>query len=196
MALRKLLFDAHPQQYALEHYAGLRPPEEWAASNLASVGSNLAAGKVLGSGGGKAERAEGMLRHAAEPIHRSLLRHDSPGLAKEATRQFKNLLAFCGERKAAQPESSAAEWLRAGVEEPSLRGEMYVQLLKQLSVPLAAGGRATQRCWHLLAASLAHFPPPQPLENVVGCFIHTQAAPGERGTYEALAPRASRSSTA
>ena len=48
----------------------------------------------------------------------------------------------------------------------------------------------------LLAASLAHFPPPKPLENVVGCFIHTQAAPGERGTYEALAPRASRSSTA
>ena len=61
--------------------------------------------------------------------------------SKEALRQFKNILGWCGDKRVQYPETSAEEWLKAGVEWPDLRPELYLQLLKQLT--RTDGGRGT-----------------------------------------------------
>ena len=94
--------------------------------------------------------------------------------AKEALRQFKNILGWCGDKRVQYPETSAEEWLRAGVEWPDLRPELYLQLLKQLT--RTDGGRGTMggvldRGWQLLVAAFSHWPPPKVIENYVAYFV-------------------------
>ena len=74
----------------------------------------------------------------------------------------------------ASAETSAEEWLRAGVEWPDLRPELYLQLLKQLT--RTDGGRGTMggvldRGWQLLVAAFSHWPPPKVIENYVAYFV-------------------------
>ena len=85
--------------FELSKYGNLHVPEEWAA------------GKSWF--GKKEEIARTYLLHTSEPIHKSITKFEpEPGqkgsrhkeLAKDACRQFKNLLGVCGERKIGSAE--------------------------------------------------------------------------------------------
>ena len=119
IALKNIYLDQHGALLELGNCGQLWASDEWAA------------GKFFGN---KAKLAEGMLSHTKEPTHRSLVNFsklegkEGKEVAKEALRQFKNLLGICGERKMGAAEALAQEWLKAGVEHAGLRAEMFCQV--------------------------------------------------------------------
>jgi Rho GTPase-activating protein 39 len=64
----------------------------------------------------------------------------------------------------------AVEYINAGLQgNESLRTEMYVQVMKQLSSnPTSA---STDKGWEMMVLLLSSFPPPPPIENHVLTFI-------------------------
>ena len=114
-----------------------------------------------------------MLKYSDKEIHRPLVRleelaphaldkkgqvekKEAQRLTKELGAQFKNLLGWMGVKKATYPEALAEEWLRYGAANPLMRGELYAQLMKQLSD--APGGQETQQA--CLGLGLAQLPLP------------------------------------
>ena len=62
------------------------------------------------------------------PIPMSLTELE-PVLNKEATQLFKCLLMYSGERPNSYPPAMALQVLQAGVAQPDLRAEIYMQLI-------------------------------------------------------------------
>ncbi|KAL1507307.1 hypothetical protein AB1Y20_008153 [Prymnesium parvum] len=162
IALKKIFLEQHGASFVLSKCPALHPPAEWAAGSWF---------------GNKRDLAEGMLTFTATPIHKSLTNFDKLALeprqqkehAKEAVSQFKNLLAFIGERKVSHPEDAASDWLRCGAEMPDLRLELFMQLMKQINGNPDDG--SVKRVFVLLFASLMHFAPPNTIENFLAAFL-------------------------
>ena len=86
-----------------------------------------------------------LMPHDAPHLHHSLhqtslqvsaMCHATPQalLSKEALGQFRNLLGWLGLKKATYADALAEEFLRYGGANPHMRGELYVMIMKQLTV--------------------------------------------------------------
>ncbi len=115
-----------------------------------------------------------MLVHSKDPIHAPLTKlQDKTGKLQEmAERCFKNLLAFMGDRKYAQPELLGQDILKCAVENKELRDEIYAQVMKQLSSNPTES--STSRGWEFMLLCLDSFPPVA-IENYVENFIRKSA---------------------
>lgn len=116
-----------------------------------------------------------MLQWSNEPIHTSLTRLDGggvdPAAKKHATRIFKNILGYMGDRQYSYPILLAQEVTRCGLECPSVRDEIYCQLVKQLIDN--PGKSSVSRGWNLMALCLSTFPPSDEFENFLELFLRT-----------------------
>merc|ERR1711871_1333572 len=110
-----------------------------------------------------------MLRWTNEPIHTSLTRLESPSLRKLATRIFKNILGYMGDRQYSYPILLAQEVTRCGLENHGIRDEIYCQIVKQLiDNPQRS---SVSRGWNLMALCLQTFPPSDQFENYLELFL-------------------------
>ncbi|CAN0085945.1 unnamed protein product, partial [Discosporangium mesarthrocarpum] len=121
-----------------------------------------------------------MLRWTSEPIHKSLT--ERSGLKGEAVKQFKNLLGYCGDRKYQYPDALLREIVAKGIEMEPLQGELYVQVMKQLTENPKESSR--QRCWEVVTMLLTCFPPPKEMENYVHFFVRSNAPEDTREKFK------------
>ena len=119
--LKEIYLEAHASQFTLERYRKLRDPYDFAAS------------KYFGLAWGKDELAAGMLRFSNKPIHTSLHGSLPKETGRHATRVFKSIMGYMGDRTYPYPNTQAAEVLTKGLMYPDLRSEIFVQLIKQLT---------------------------------------------------------------
>ncbi len=162
--LKEMFLDANEGLFTLPQQPGLHTPEDW--SSLKPL-RTFAFGKRS-----REELAATFLVHNIEPIHKSLM--DIHGLKGVAVKQFKNILGYCGDRKYQYPDTLLREIAVAGIEGGNdLRGEIYVQLLKQLTKNPST--ESIQRCWEAFKLLLYCFPPPESVENTVHCFVRANA---------------------
>ncbi len=105
---------------------------------------------------------------------------------KESIRLFKAILFFCGDKKAPYPDTAITEIVQTGLESESLRGEVYAQLMKQLSEnPNAASSGL--RLWTLMAICLQFFPAGETLDYYIHCFVRAHAPARLRDALVAVA---------
>ena len=114
-----------------------------------------------------------MMEHSSKPIHLSLTDIESPSLAKDAVGLFKSILAWAGERSDPHPTSQGRAVLAAVHAHAPLRGEVYVQILKQLTA--TPRPEPAHRYWELLALCLLTAPPGAGAEDFVHAFILQRA---------------------
>jgi hypothetical protein len=161
--LKEMFLDANASAYPLDSLPLLRDAHEWAALKPLKT---FKFGKKS-----KDELAATFLMYTTDPIHKSLL--DMSGLKGEAVRQFKNLLGYCGDRKYQYPDALLREIVSSGILHEELRGELYVQVMKQLNNN--PNPESCQRCWEVFKLLLQCFPPPKDAQNHVHAFVRANA---------------------
>ena len=93
----------------------------------------------------------------------------------EAIKQFKQIQGYMGDRKGQYVDTYAQDMLEKGLHEPELRGELYCQLMKQLTRNDTP--ESQEQGWALMTLMLSCFPPPTTLENFLAVFLKHTAAP-------------------
>lgn len=164
--LKEFYLGMHGGIMSWQQFPQLRQPAEFAAAKFLPIG--------------RADVAAGMLRHTKSLLPTSLTRlgdckkqDGTPVQAKEmvkhATRSFKALLCWMGDRKSSHPKELVVEILTKGVDYPTLRSEIFLQIMKQLT------NNPTQssivRGWNLLVLCLKTFKPLPSFENYLHVFI-------------------------
>ena len=153
LRIKELFFKEHGSQFDLSQFYRLKPRALF-AKRYGVTDNNL---------------RKNMLHWTEQPIHTSLLRLESPEIKRLATRYFKNILGYMGDRQYSYPVILAHELITAGIENVELRDELYCQMMKQLSKnPNDASKR---RGWNLMALALSSFPPSDELENFLELFL-------------------------
>lgn len=90
-------------------------------------------------------------------------------MVKHATRSFKALLCWMGDRKSSHPNELVVEILSKGLEYPTLRSEIFLQIMKQISNNKSQS--SISRGWNLLVLCLKTFKPLPSFENYLHVFI-------------------------
>jgi hypothetical protein len=85
------------------------------------------------------------------PLPLSSLHH------REALIAFKSLLGYCGDKAVTFPASQALDFLKIGINTPSLRNELYMQAIKQTISNPSNYGQC--RAFHILCLCCDTFPP-------------------------------------
>jgi len=166
--LKELYLDAYGAMFTLDKFALLRDADEWASMKLFGFAFN------------KDQIAAGFLYHTSSPIHASLTQLEGP-VAKEATKQFRNIMGYMGDRKYQYPDTLAQEVIACGLETVELRAELYVQVMKQLiDNPSYA---SESKGWELMSLFLSTFPPPSSIENVLAMFIREHCDDEKKEKY-------------
>lgn len=160
--IKDVFFAQFEHMFVWNKYMKFRSREEYASAKLI---------------GGKAELKSGMLLWSKKPIPTSLLVLD-PHLVKPATRLFKNILGYMGDKQYSYPETLAADLVENAKLSKELHDEVYVQILKQLtSNPFKEG---VQKGWALLAHCLKHLAPSDDFANYLEIFLRKNAPPTVR----------------
>ena len=156
IALKDLVFKRSGHLFTLDSYGRWRDADEWAAEKVLSLS--------------KADVKDGMRRWSREVIHASLTRL-SKEQQKPAIKAFKRILAYCGERSGEQggQYEQVRELLDIGLRETALRDEIYLQLIKQLT--LNPHSDSEKAAWRLMYACLETFPPNAEMENILELWL-------------------------
>lgn len=128
---------------------------------------------------GKDKIKEGMLKWQKKPISNSLTLMEDKNLLKEATRIFKNILGWSGDKQLQFPAVLAKEVIEKCIQFEALRDELYAQLIKQLTAN--NNPESVKKYWELMYLCLQHFTPTPLLENYVEAWIRTQ---GDKYYYQ------------
>lgn len=142
---------------------GLKSPSQWVASKWT----------------GKAELKATFYRHSRSCIHESMTELKSDKLNKKALECFRSILTVMGDRIASNPMFEAKELLLKAYKYPSLKEEILLQLMKQLSNN--PDPTSISKGWRLLALCLRTFRPGR-LEDILFVFIKANC-----GNSDALA---------
>jgi hypothetical protein len=133
--------------------------------------AEFASGKVFG----KDKVMEGLLSHSNTPIHAALTRDLDRKAEEQASKLFRNVMGWMGDRHYSYPITLLQELCTKAVNVPALRDELFAQVIKQLTHNPSAD--STKRGWQLLLVLLMLVPPSPKFENYVGTWllIHGQS---------------------
>lgn len=84
----------------------------------------------------------------------------------------KSLLGYMGDKSMAFPATLAQDILQKGLEQPQLRDEIYLQIMKQLSSNPTADSIA--KGWQVMCMCVSTFPPSMEFELYLLNFMHEQ----------------------
>ncbi|CAF3677552.1 unnamed protein product [Rotaria socialis] len=132
---------------------------------------------------GKRLTQDDLLSWSKEPITKPLLRTMDKVLKKEAPEIFKLIQTYMGDKKSKQIASlnTCLELTTKGWSLPTIRDELYLQLIKQTSYNINA--ESLQRGWELMAVCLSFFPPSSKFQSLLEKYISLQTN-GESDTPE------------
>lgn len=121
---------------------------------------------------GSTERQKSFLVWTKVPIHKPITKINDKKLVEEAQETFKNILCYMGDKEHSSPTSCAQALVYSGLHNESLRDEIYVQLMKQLTENknLISWGKG----WNLMIYCLKAFSPIV-TQNYLDYFIRTKA---------------------
>ena len=168
--MKDIYFQRHGyQDFALGNFPGLKTPLQFAKRDMFRDRNEAAHKTWDDSRANLDSRRKGMLCFQADPIHTSLthLPHSVPKTA--AIHAFDVFSRFVSETPPANIEKELAHVLRNGVQQPALRDEMYVQIIKQCTRNPST--TSTIRCWNVMDMLLSCFPPTEDFENFLESFI-------------------------
>jgi hypothetical protein len=123
---------------------------------------------------GKRLTQDDLLSWSKEPITKPLLRTMDKVLKKEAPEIFKLIQTYMGDKKSKQIASlnTCLELTTKGWSLPTIRDELYLQLIKQTSYNINA--ESLQRGWELMAVCLSFFPPSSKFQCLLEKYISLQ----------------------
>ncbi|CAF3338920.1 unnamed protein product [Rotaria sp. Silwood1] len=126
---------------------------------------------------------DNLLSWTKESLKKPLLRTLDKILRKEAPNIFKLIQIYMGDRKSKQTASlnTCLELTTKGWSLPSIRDELYLQLIKQTSYNYNA--ESLQRGWELIAICLSFFPPSSKFQIILEHYISIQTT-GNTDTFE------------
>jgi hypothetical protein len=157
--LKELFFQKQGQMFLFDKYNKLYSRETW--SNLKFF--NFHADQL----------AMSMLKHTTNSIHAPLSQLSEKPVTKAATKMFRNIQGYMGDRKLQFPEVLCCDLLRACLEMRELRDEVYCQIIKQLNDNPSP--QSVTKGWNLMLICLHTFPPNGPFENFLEMYIRSNA---------------------
>lgn len=133
--------------------------------------AEFASGKVFG----KDKVMDGLLTWTSSPIHAALTRDLDKKSEEQATKLFRNVMGWMGDRHYAYPATLLFEILTKVVVVAPLRDEIFAQVIKQLTQNPSAD--SMKRGWQLLMVLLMTVPPSPKFENYIGTWLlhHAQS---------------------
>lgn len=132
---------------------------------------------------GRDKIGETMLVHVTAPIHTCLCRDVPASEVKNAKLMFKNMLMFMGDKRySGDVDALASELVTIAMNssDDSLRSEVYVQLMKQLTKN--PNPESNRKGWRLMGLLLKYIMPSETLEDYLICFLMQRKS---AGTYQA-----------
>ena len=136
--LKEIFLTRFGHMFSFKQCSILRDPEEWASLKFLSLD--------------RAGLISSFLCHTTAPIHSSLMELPKQ-YVKDATKAFKCILGYMGDRRVPYPEQVAQELLDIAINSgEGLRDEIYAQLVKQLTDNPSSA--SISRGWDLMIVSL------------------------------------------
>lgn len=160
IALKEHYLDQYASMFVFERFALLRDQSEY----------NAAASLFVGH---KAEKKETMLQYSKHKLLTSMTTLENKADVKTALKNFRSVMGFMGEKQAYASTDLCVEVVGNGLANPSLRPEIYCQLIKQLTNNPSP--ESSSKGWTLCLMCLLHFPPGSALENYLHIFIRKHA---------------------
>eukprot|EP01101_Sappina_pedata_P000699 TRINITY_DN10891_c0_g1_i2.p1 TRINITY_DN10891_c0_g1~~TRINITY_DN10891_c0_g1_i2.p1 ORF type:complete len:1456 (-),score=681.29 TRINITY_DN10891_c0_g1_i2:96-4436(-) len=152
--LKELFFRQFASTFKMSECASIKTPHEYAR------------GKIFGKDKAKIE----MMNWQKNCIHASLTRIDPlQAKDKEAVICFKNLMGYMGDKNINYPQMLAQENIQKGIDQPVIRDEIFVQIIKQLTNN--PNPSSVQKGWTMMELCLKHFPPSRTFENYLEIFL-------------------------
>ncbi len=143
---------ARQARFDLKNFSGLRTPDDFAK------------GAILN----KQSVKDKFLVWQGTVISKSLM--DLPKeSSKVAIQIHKDLLGYMGDKHMPFPAMLAQDVLRKGYETPSIRDEVFLQIIKQLSTNPRA--ESVAKGWQLMCMCVSTFPPSSDFENFLLHYI-------------------------
>lgn len=127
--------------------------------------AEFASGKVFG----KERVMEGLLTWTSTPIHAALTRDLDRKTEDQATKLFRNVMGWMGDRHYSYQATLLQEICTKVVNVSALRDELFAQVIKQLTGNPSAD--SMRRGWQLLLVLLMLVPPSPKFENYVGTWL-------------------------
>ncbi|KAL6056612.1 myosin-5 isoform X3, variant 2 [Balamuthia mandrillaris] len=152
IALKETFFSQFGRMFVFEEFDLLRDREDFSKAKLF----------------GRDELKLNMLKWTKKPIPTSLTRLNEP-FKKQATRLFKNILGWMGDKPLPYPNSLAQDLLDQGLATPEIRNEVYCQLIKQLSDN--PNSQSEKKGLQLMTFCLQTFPPTEEFLNYLEMWL-------------------------
>ena len=152
--MKEMFFVSHGKLFTFQTYGNLRPPDVYSKAALL----------------GRDKLRENMLKWVKQPIPTSLT-FLPPLFAKQATKLFKNILGYMGDRSMSYPDQLAQDLLSQGLATPEVRDEVYCQIIKQLAQN--PNPSSTQKGWKLMEFCLQTFAPGDDFANYLEMYLRS-----------------------
>merc|ERR1712137_417387 len=165
--LKEIFFQLFGKSFVLTQCPKIKTPKEFAK------------GKIFG----KDKVKEQMMNWSKHPIHAPLTR--IPNLfQKDSVLSFKNIMGFMGDRVMSFPNMLAREVLEKGIQQPELRDEIYIQLIKQVTVN--PNPSSTEKGYKMMNMCLHCFPPSTEFENYLEIYFRNKGDSQSQDLRKAL----------
>eukprot|EP01087_Luapelamoeba_hula_P009787 TRINITY_DN2557_c0_g1_i2.p1 TRINITY_DN2557_c0_g1~~TRINITY_DN2557_c0_g1_i2.p1 ORF type:complete len:408 (+),score=83.59 TRINITY_DN2557_c0_g1_i2:322-1545(+) len=158
IALKDLFFKQFGKMFVFEQFGHLRTRDAFSKAKLF----------------GREALRDGMLKWSKQPLPTSLTDLFDPLHIKQATRLFKNILGYMGDRPCTYPDTLAVDLMQQGLDTPIVRDEIYCQLIKQLTDN--PDSTSVRKGWTLMACCLQTFPPSDEFVNFAEMFLQQKGA--------------------
>ena len=155
--LKDVFFESHGSMIVWAQYGNFRTREAFSNAQLLPMGRD--------------KLAAGMLKWTKKPIPTSLT-NLGPMFAKTATKLFKNILGFMGDRTIPYPQMLAQDLLNQCLATPEMRDEIYCQIIKQLHEN--PNPQSLSKGWQLMEFCLQTFPPGNDFGNYLEMYLRRE----------------------
>jgi len=152
--MKEMFFSTHGKLFTFHTYGNLRPPDLYSKAALLN----------------RDKLRETMLKWTKQPIPTSLT-FLPPLFVKQATKLFKNILGYMGDRVMSYPDQLAQDLLNQGLATPEVRDEIYCQIIKQLEQNPNPSSK--QKGWKLMEFCLQTFVPGDDFANYLEMYLRT-----------------------
>jgi hypothetical protein len=161
-----LLVQEKASKFNLNAYQSLKLPSEWA--------------KESGFLANKETLQRTFLTHQKNIIHSPLTRINN--MDKKKVKQLKKMIRtshetvqkFMGERKTKKCSMRVVEMLQNAVDNPEIRSETYIHILKQIDGNPDPQGTFVPKAWEMMALCLSTFPPAEDFENYLEVVFRSE----------------------